>query len=40
MNNENKFNVECAFGDGPDDLVESKGLKILLLEHPNGKSFN
>ena len=39
MNNENKFNVECAFGDGPDVLVESKGLKILLLEHPNCQGF-
>ena len=35
MNNKNKFNVECTFGDGPDVLVDSKGLKILLLEHPN-----
>ena len=35
MNNENKFNVECTFGAGPDVLIASNGLKILLLEHPN-----
>ena len=35
MGHENKFNVECTFGDGPDVLIASNGLKILLLEHPN-----
>ena len=30
-----QFTVECTFGDGPDVLVDSKSLKILLLEHPN-----
>ena len=39
MNNKNKFSVECTFGEGPDVLIASKGLKILLLEHPNCQGF-
>ena len=38
-NKMHKFNVVCTFGDGPDVLVASNSLKILLLEHPNCQGF-
>ena len=34
---QNKFSVECTFGDGPDVLVNAKDLKIMLMENPDYK---